>query len=231
MFLTPYSIVLTHAVTHGPAGPAFSHDHAAIPAVAVHNDAAAAATADGPAVIDVVVVHFELGLDAAAAAVAAAVPLQAAVALLRLPPFKSAVQIVASLLAKTINAPKWLQVLNLNLYCHATNPVSLPFNVIWQLGLEFYKFGDYFRRRLSWCGCCLLFLFSCRVLLVSSFCCSRVVSDLLGGSGFPPGPGGNLDTDDDTKAGMFMLRTDSRMIWRIVFRNALRNSAVLLKLV
>lgn len=35
------------------------------------------------------------------------------------------------------------------------------------------------------------------------------------------------DDNDGLLAGMFMLRTLSRMIWRMVFRNALRNSDVL----
>ena len=79
---------------------------------------------------------------------------------------------------------------------------------------------------------------SCSVLVASSpppMCSSRVASDLSGGAGFtPPPPPPPRDAVvpapaevEVARGGMFMLRTDSRMIWRIVFRNALRNSPVL----
>ena len=68
---------------------------------------------------------------------------------------------------------------------------------------------------------------------------SLVASDRSGGAGFPLG---SLDIDpaaaaaaaavevpaaEVARGGMFMLRTDSRMICRIVLRKALRNSPVL----
>ena len=96
---------------------------------------------------------------------------------------------------------------------------------------------------------------SCRVM-VASWCCfcpgpgplapapawppsSLVASDRSGGAGFPPAPG-SRDTEvaaapaaappdeaEVARGGIFMLRTDSRMICRIVLRKALRNSPVL----
>ena len=79
-------------------------------------------------------------------------------------------------------------------------------------------------------------------MVASCICCccpacptcptSRVASDRSGGAGFPLG---SLDmvvevvVDEVARGGMFMLRTDSRMICRIVLRKALRNSPVLLR--